>query len=245
MVYIKLVNITLGGEILVKLVKSLIITFFMIFLVGCTAAWGAEDQYYLKLSSLSTDVSGDFDGMGGYGSKDNISGCLIPKFETSDGFALSIGGYRERLGGEISYYRTSGRASNFTNALGTSQGDSIYEKINLDIRVYAFKFEQKKFNLYGLVGYGYGRIKADNMFLEFNGVTGTLEETGEAEFKGQSFNLGAGVIFRIGSRLMLDGSYIYSRMYVNRMNGLGNAFKPEDTFIGDNKTINLSICYLF
>lgn len=84
-------------------------------------------------------------------------------------------------------------------------------------------------------------IKADNMSLEST----TDTDGSEATFKGKAFNIGTGVIFKINSKLVIDASYIYSKMYIDRMNGLGKVRKPKDTFIGDEETFNLGISYLF
>jgi opacity protein-like surface antigen len=220
----------LGGEILVKLVKSLIITFFMIFLVGCTAAWGAEDRYYLRLAASSTSLAGDFQGNSyAYLTDPSTPLFYVPEIEDGDGFGIAIGGYRGHLGGEISFLRTS---HNCASDAGYD-GDTTYQKINFDVKLYLFKYEEARFNMYGLFGFGLPQVKVD------------YSTVSDVTFKGKAFNAGAGFLLRFTDKLALEATYIYSKLDVSKVDYEGGKYKYDDKFESDENTMTLGLNYYF
>lgn len=229
-------------KFMARLGSTAIILLFLL-IVSCNAPAMAEEPeengFYIRVDGVRASVGGDMDGNSFYRSRENPDyHYLVPKLDDGNGFGVTIGEYIGRWAGEISFQSSSHNDV-------SEVFDCDFEQINLDIKYYFVKSPRSPLSLYVQAGYFVPTyIIQDGAFILPEGETEPTE-IGAAEFRGDGFSGGLGLSLRLGSKLGLNGSVVFTRADLDRIKGLGKKGVPEDSFIVTNTVYRVGVVYFF
>jgi opacity protein-like surface antigen len=248
----------LGGWIMLSIVKKV---FCLILVAGClamfgaTAVWADDDvRYYLRIGGVNQkSVDGDFDGARSYYFEENNNiKAASPKIDPANGYELAFGGQNGRLIGELSY-SASEHDSEILNPYWASiftVGKTISQKVSFDIKYLFLDPETAKIIPYGRFGVSYNAFTTENGAADLdinsddNEVT-AINGHGDSTFRGYGYDLGLGLLCRLSDKLALEGSYVYSRIILNRLEARGYTGLPEDDMESNTREIRLGLNYYF
>lgn len=221
-----------------KLIKNM---FFLVLVLGLlfglasvSRAEANEEGMYFSLLGVQNSIGGDFNGKIAFANEKKTHECIAPEFDTDNGFGILIGGYNERIAGEISYLCSSHETTYYHEIYGEIPFDGEVELINLDLKLYMLK-KLQTFKPYFLSGLTIPKITIDM------GASGG----GDAIYKGYGLNVGLGAEIRVRNKIGLEGSAVYRGMKMNRIEISGTEWEPEDSFIATGTTYSIRLNYYF
>lgn len=194
-----------------------------------------EEGMYFSILGIQNSIGGDFNGKKSYEDEEKTAACIVPEIDTHRGFGILIGGYSERLAGEISYLCSAHETTYYDELVGEIPLDGEAELINFDLKLYILKKNIRPYVLLGLV---IPRISIDK-----GASDGT--ELGDAIYTGYGLNLGLGWEIRFHNKIGIEGSAVYRGMKINRIEIMGKDWEPEDSFIATGTTYSIRLNYYF
>ncbi len=219
------------------LIKSIVFgALFFVFFFGLaivTRAHLKEDGMYFSISGVGNSIGGDFTGAKYYIYEESSLICNVPKIETDQGFGITIGAYKGKLAGELSYLRSAHN----TNYSGLSY-DGEVELVNLDIKFYMLRVLKQSIKGYFLIGIGLPKITIDNAATDEG-------NKGDAIYRGFGLNLGLGTEIQILPNLGIDGSVVIRGMRINRIEAFGKEMAPKDNFYATGRSYQVKLNYYF
>ncbi len=221
-------------------IKSFIlgVSFLILFfgLATVSRAEKKEEGMYFSILGVENSIGGDFDGETSFYKEEEDTGCVAPKIDSHTGFGILIGGYNERMAGEISYLH-SVHDTTFTDYdTGISIPlDGEVELINLDLKLFFSKRIIKPYFLFGIV--------IPKITIDMAAIDGS--EVGDAIYTGYGLNLGLGTEIKIHHKFGIDGSIVFRGMRINRIEISGTDWKPEDSFYTTGRSYNIKLNYYF
>ncbi len=228
-------------KFMARLGKTAIILLFLLIVsynAPAMAEEPGENGFYIRVDGVRANVGGDMDENTAFQLENSDYYYLAPSLDSGTGFGVSFGEYIGRWAGEVSFQSSS---HNDEGELF----DCDFEQINLDIKFYFLKSPRSPLSLYVQAGYFIPTyIIRDGAFIWPEGETEPTE-IGDAKFTGDGFTGGLGLSLRLGSKLGLNGSVVFTRADLDRIKGLGKKGVPEDSFIVTNTVYRVGVVYFF
>lgn len=209
---------------------------FLVLSFGPASASRAEEKeegMYFSILGVENSIGGDFNGNKWYQNKELTITNYVPDIESAQGFGILIGGYNDKMAGEISYLRS---VHDTTHWKGSYDGE--VELINLDLKLYAIKLFDQRIRTYFLFGFFSPIITIDNA-----GDDGT--NLGDAIYRGYGLNLGLGAEIRPHRKVGIEGSLVFRGLKINRIDVLGTELEPTDNFLATGRSYSIRVNYYF
>jgi hypothetical protein len=228
-----------------KLIGTLIVLIVTGFLVATPVMAQDEERYYLRISGVNQNISGDFDGNRLYRYvQENSIYTLAPDLERETGVGLIFGGQSGRLFGEISlFYGEHDSSFYYYNWADAFELDKT-RATNLSL-VFKYAFidpEQSKVVPYALIGATYDIIKVKNGAAKI--VSNIVTAHDDIVYKGYGGKLGVGFMLKLNAKLALDFSYAAGRTKLDHAKAFDHKGKPEDLKI-NSQIIDLGLNFYF
>lgn len=219
------------------LIKSFIfgISFASLFfgLAAVSLAEAKEEGMYFSLLGVENSIGGDFNGLKWYENEELNLRNYVPDIESDQGFGILIGGYNNKMAGEISFLRSTHDTTHWNGSY-----DGEVELLNFDLKLYAVNLFNQRFRTYFLFGIFLPTIIIDNAADD-----GTNK--GDAIYRGYGLNLGLGSEIRIHHNVGIEGSVVFRGMKIDRIDVLGTELEPEDDFIATGRSYSIRVNYYF
>lgn len=244
-----------GGLTMMSLSKKIftvilaVICFSMTFATVVLA--GDDTRYYIRLGGVNQSVGGDFKGeeAGKYEENGKIW-AVIPKIDSATGYELAFGGQNGKLIGELSYAVGEHDSKMVKPGLAAifDIGKTTAQRIRFDVKYLFVDPENSRIIPYGQLGVGYHSFTTKNgaadLDLDNNNQVTAINGHGDGTFRGYGYDLGVGLLCRLSDKLALEGSYVYSRISLDRVEALGYTAKP-DNMNCDTREIRIGLNYYF
>ncbi len=220
-----------------------------------------ETKYYFGLKGPYHYPAGDFDGKD-RGDLTIAQDELTFEFtydlhELVDnyGAGLTFGAYNGFAASEISYYQS--KHNTIWEGIERNQNQAILDILNLDFKFFKPNSDEKKFRPYGQFGLLLSSLSIKNCVnlvrieTVTDPATGTETERvtfsgrGNARYRGRGYNLGFGLMYNIGERLILDGSVIYQKIFFEDLKAFDIREDVPEELLLTTRTYNLGIKYCF
>ena len=194
------------------------------------AADDKDQEYYLRLNLHQANVTGDFDGIGGWSYKTDSSTTAefsMPKIDSNKGTALTFGERIGKFAGEISYSKAQLPTTfDINQNVGqvTYKNCSLYESFSFDVKYFIIDPGSSPFSLYGQFGYVLPTLNVHNNQVDCTTTTSGTTTTysysypGDSKFKGTGIDFGVGTIFQVGP-IAVDGAIIVTNLNFSNMQG--------------------------
>ncbi len=207
------------------------VCFFALFFGMAThsRAESKEEGMYFSIIGVENSIGGDFNGVKNYENEELNLISYTTEIEPDQGFGLAIGGYNQKIAGEISYLRSVHDTS--------IPFDGDVELLNIDLKLYMLKLLKQNIKTYFLTGIVIPKITVENA-----GTDGT--NLGDAIYRGFGLNLGLGTEIRIHN-IGIDGSVVFRGMRINRIDVLGTELEPKDNFYANGRSYIIKLNYYF
>lgn len=197
-------------------------------LLGAVVLAESDERFYVRFAGADQEISRDFNGVKTYNLSSEIA-VTAPKLKKATGYGFAFGSQNGHVGGELSYFKTSHDSE-------SGFGSISDERLNYDVKLMVLDPMEINVTPYAMVGLSYDRIQAEN-------GAKSSSTTGNAEYLGLGYKVGAGLLIRFNDNLALDGSYTVGRAELDKVKAMGAEGDPK--FKLESKVLSLSLNYYF
>jgi hypothetical protein len=217
----------------------IILSLLMLFVIAHSVSAVNDSGYYFGLDYLNSGIGGDFGRVWRYlGAGTAIK--YIPTIDQAAGFGVTLGGYRGRLSGEVSYsfsehdsyFVDSGSIDHYTS--------TFYDILSLDVKYSIIGTPSEKLTVFGLFGVGFPRFKVKEGAYD-TASSNWIDES----LTGLSYTIGIGTSLRFNSRICLNVDYIARRIEINGLDTSISHTKPVDELRAVERTIIIGMRYCY
>ncbi|NLW45927.1 MAG: hypothetical protein GXY86_01095 [Firmicutes bacterium] len=212
-----------------------------------------EEGMYFSILGVENSIGGDFKGTVTGGFVDSTVLIRIPEIKNGSGFGILIGGYTEKLAGEL-YYSCSKHDTSFKfydlNCNGFNDGgaeDTVYyqdgecQVFGANAKWFFANLFDSNFRFFGQLGFFVPKISMEHGAYQEDDV----DDTADVSFTGYGVDLGLGVIIHLHPKWAITGSSVYRYIRIKEATAFGEDRIPSDTMVGSGWSYSVGINYYF
>ena len=238
-----------------KLIKNMLfLVLFFGLLFGLTSVSRAEEKeegMYFSILGVQNYIEGDFDGESAGKFENSSTICTFPEIDSGKGFGILIGGYRDKIAGEI-YYSCSKHETSFTYAVDIDDDgfyDGLYDYIKdgevqligVNIKYHFVNLFSENISFYIQSGIFYPIITLEQAAYNENNSNDKADVT----YTGYGLDAGIGALIHLHPKLAISAQAVYRYLRIEQAEAFGEEREPTKSTYGNGRSYTIGLIYYF
>lgn len=211
-----------------------------------------EEGMYFSILSVENNIGGDFKGTitGQFENSDVL--VRVPDIESGKGFGILIGGYKEKLAGEL-YYTCTNHDTSFLFSDLNGNGfydfgeESVYYRdgecqvIGINVKYFFVNLFENNIRFFGQLGFFIPKISIEEGAYKLNNYNDTADVT----FTGYGGDLGIGILIHLHPNLAINCGAVFRYIRIKEATAFDQDRVPDDNMYSSSQSYSIGLNYYF